>query len=122
MYRIAKRTTFCASHQLSHLPPDHKCARLHGHNYTVEIVLACEKLDERGFIVDYAEVGVFLDYVKELFDHRHLNEVLGSPQATTAENLAEYIYDEQIHFPKIEGLIEYVEVSETDNTWARYYG
>ena len=122
MYRIAKRATFCASHQLSHLPPDHKCARLHGHNYTVEIVLAGEKLDERGFIVDYAEIGKLLDHVKELFDHRHLNEVLRSPQATTAENLAEFIFDRQILFPKIEGLIEYVEVSETPNTWARYYG
>ena len=121
-YRIAKRTMFCASHQLSHLPLDHKCARLHGHNYIVEVVLENEKLDERGFVADFAEIGALLDKVKELFDHRDLNVVFGSPQATTAENLAEYIFNLGIYFPALEGYIDYVEVSETPNTWARYYG
>ena len=40
MYTIAKQFTFSASHQLDHLPEDHQCARLHGHNYVVEIVLS----------------------------------------------------------------------------------
>ncbi len=33
MFTITKEFHFSASHQLSHLPEDHQCARLHGHNY-----------------------------------------------------------------------------------------
>lgn len=36
---IAKRFTFDAAHFLPNVPPDHKCSRMHGHTYEVEIVL-----------------------------------------------------------------------------------
>lgn len=39
MFRIRKEFHFSASHQLTHLPPDHQCARLHGHNYIVVVEL-----------------------------------------------------------------------------------
>ncbi len=39
MYTIAKRFTFSASHVIGGLPEEHPCARLHGHNYEVEVVL-----------------------------------------------------------------------------------
>ena len=42
MFRIRKEFHFSASHQLTHLPDDHQCARLHGHNYIVVIELAAE--------------------------------------------------------------------------------
>ena len=123
MFRIAKRMSFCASHQLDHLPLDHKCARLHGHNYEVEVVCKSEELDDRGFILDFAEIGELLDAVKEKFDHRHLNKILGSGIETTAENIAKHIMLMSLYFPKLHpSIIEYVEVSETPNTWARYYG
>lgn len=35
MFRITKEYHFSASHRLAHLPDDHQCARLHGHNYVV---------------------------------------------------------------------------------------
>lgn len=35
MYRIGKRFMFEAAHHLPDLPEGHKCARLHGHSYTV---------------------------------------------------------------------------------------
>ena len=45
MYRITKEFHFSASHQLSHLPDDHQCARLHGHNYIVVVELASASLN-----------------------------------------------------------------------------
>ena len=39
MYTIAKRFAFSASHTIGGLPPEHPCARLHGHNYEVEVIL-----------------------------------------------------------------------------------
>ena len=34
---IFKEFTFEAAHQLPNVPADHKCARLHGHSFRVEI-------------------------------------------------------------------------------------
>ncbi|HUM68046.1 MAG TPA: 6-carboxytetrahydropterin synthase, partial [Chloroflexota bacterium] len=39
MYTISKQFHFSASHQLNGLPLEHQCARLHGHNYEVELIL-----------------------------------------------------------------------------------
>lgn len=89
MFRISKEFRFEASHSLPHLPPEHKCARLHGHSYRVEVVLESATLDARGFAaVDYVELDEFGEMLDELYDHRNLNEVMGGGHNTTAENLA----------------------------------
>ena len=53
MFRITKEFHFSASHQLKGLPAEHQCARLHGHNYVVEVELSAETLNEHGFVRDY---------------------------------------------------------------------
>ena len=55
MFRITKEFHFSASHQLCRLPPDHQCARLHGHNYVVVVELAAAELNAFGFVRDYHE-------------------------------------------------------------------
>lgn len=116
MYRIAKQFAFSASHQLVGLPPEHKCSRLHGHNYLVEVVLAAEDLDDRGFVVDYAalDAGVW-PFIRDQLDHRHLNDVL---DCTTAEALAMTIFD--VAASVFEDLVECVRVAETPKTWAEF--
>ena len=60
MFSISKRFSFSASHQLGHLPEGHPCARLHGHNYDVEVEIQSPCLDDRGFCqVDYGELKTF---------------------------------------------------------------
>lgn len=114
MYEIRKRFDFSASHQLHGLPEGHQCARLHGHNYQVEIVLQCESLDDRGFIVDYGDLSPFRSYLDNSFEHRHLNDVLPQP---TAEHLAAHFYE----WCKVEwSQVVEVRVSETPKTWASY--
>ena len=56
MYMIRKKFDFSASHQLLGLPAEHQCARLHGHNYIVEVVLQAEQLNQVSFVVDYGEL------------------------------------------------------------------
>jgi 6-pyruvoyltetrahydropterin/6-carboxytetrahydropterin synthase len=116
MYTITKQFSFSASHQLDHLPPDHQCARLHGHNYIVEVVIRCPLLDDRGFAqVDYGELDPFADYLKATLDHRHLDDVL--PVRTTAENLAKFLFDRA---RDLSPYVHAVRVSETPRTWAEY--
>lgn len=115
MYTIAKEFHFSASHQLNGLPLEHQCARLHGHNYIVELILQSETLNEHGFVVDYLELKPFKNFIDDTLDHRHLNEVLDF--ATTAENLAKYLYD---WAKQRWSQVTAVRVSETPKTWAEY--
>lgn len=85
-YRIAKAFTFAASHQLSGLPGGHKCTRLHGHNYRVELELTGPP-DEAGFVFDYGKLEPFDVWLKATVEHRHLNDVLRDTNPT-AEHLA----------------------------------
>lgn len=116
MYRITKEFHFSASHQLTGLPAGHQCARLHGHNYIVEIELSARTLNGDGFVRDYHELAPLKHYIDESFDHRHLNDVLGHGQVT-AEYLARHFYDWcKERLPETSA----VRVSETPKTWAEY--
>ncbi|MBT9385773.1 6-carboxytetrahydropterin synthase QueD [Pseudooceanicola sp. CBS1P-1] len=115
MYRITKEFHFSASHQLGHLPADHQCARLHGHNYVVVVELASDRLNGDGFVRDYHELKALKDYIDDHFDHRHLNEVLNMP--STAEALARHFFD---WCRERWAETSAVKVSETPKTWAEY--
>jgi len=115
MYRIAKEFHFSASHELSHLPWDHQCARLHGHNYIVTVELAARHLNPDHFVRDYGELRALKTYIDDTFDHRHLDDVLDI--VSTAENLARHFYEWcAARWPETAA----VRVSETPKTWAEY--
>lgn len=115
MFEIRKQFEFAAAHHLPHLPEGHKCARPHGHNYIVEIVLQSELLNRDGFVVDYGDLDPLKRMIDERFDHRDLNTWFPGP--TTAENLAQYFYAWcKSQWPQT---VE-VRVSETPKTWAGY--
>ncbi|MDQ7904698.1 6-carboxytetrahydropterin synthase [Phytohabitans sp. ZYX-F-186] len=119
-YTIGKRFTFSASHRLDGLPDGHQCARLHGHNYTVEVVVGAERLAAPGFVTDFGDLAPMKTYVAEAFDHQHLNDVMDRPP--TSENLAEHLavwFMEHVE-PTIAGRLVCVRVGETDSTWAQY--
>jgi 6-pyruvoyltetrahydropterin/6-carboxytetrahydropterin synthase len=121
MYRISKKFTGIeAAHHLDGLPDGHKCSRLHGHSYTVEVTVTARNLTGPGFVVDFAELTPLGDYLKMAADHHVLNEVFGFQP--TSENLARHLYDWcQGNIPLPGGArIESVRVSETSATWAEY--
>lgn len=89
MVLISKTFDFDAAHRLLSLPDTHKCHRLHGHTYRVEVRLRGE-LDEHGMVVDYARIAAAWQPVHDALDHRYLNEVPGLETPTT-EVLAGWI-------------------------------
>ena len=109
---IGKKYSFSASHQLSGLQEGHKCARLHGHNYTIELEVRGEIHPTTGMVVDFAHIDRVIKPLIERLDHHHLNDVIeGSP---TAENIALWIMhnvDQHIFYA--------VTVWETEKCWAR---
>ncbi len=115
MYTIIKQFSFSASHVLDHLSEGHPCARLHGHNYIVELVLQSTELNADGFVRDYNHLAPFKHLIDEKLDHRHLDDVIDDP--STAENLARFLYEfAKGMWPEVTA----VRVSETPKTWAEY--
>jgi 6-pyruvoyltetrahydropterin/6-carboxytetrahydropterin synthase len=114
MYRISKTFEFSAAHQLLGLPDEHKCARVHGHNYKVEVFLESPVLDLTGFVRDYGELRPLKWWLEQTFDHRNCNDVMAQP---TAELMAKLVYERAATmFPEVTA----VRVSETENTTAWY--
>lgn len=116
MYFISKEFHFSASHRLEHLPENHPCYRLHGHNYIAQIVLCAQETSEVGFVLDYRELSPFKQIIDDELDHRHLNDIL--PGITSAECLAQWLYKRAE--PLWPHLLYAVRVSETPKTWAEY--
>jgi 6-pyruvoyltetrahydropterin/6-carboxytetrahydropterin synthase len=110
--RIAKTFDFDAAHFLPFVPAGHKCGRMHGHTYRVEVVLEGEP-DERGMVVDYAEIAAVWQPIFDAIDHRELNAVPGLENPTT-EILAPWILERFARsFPQLVS----VRVFESSSTW-----
>lgn len=92
--RIELRKTFQfeAAHLLPLLPETHKCRRLHGHSFQVEIVVTGDGDPKLGWLMDYAEIKRAFSPLWEQLDHRYLNEVRGL-ENPTSENVAVWIWD-----------------------------
>ena len=92
MFEVEIRRTFSAAHQLKGYDGD--CKNLHGHNYSVVVRVAAEKLNDIGIALDFKELKAALDEVISGYDHRNLSE-LPEFQAVnpTSEILAKVIYD-----------------------------
>ncbi len=83
---------FDAAHALPNLPPDHKCRRMHGHSYRVDIHVT-GPVDERlGWVMDFAQIKRAVQAVLDRIDHRYLNEIPGL-ENSTSEILAKYLWD-----------------------------
>ncbi len=80
-----------AAHRLPNVPPGHKCARLHGHSFQIEIHVDGPILEPDGWVIDFAQIRLAFDPTYQLLDHRYLNEIPGL-ENPTSENLARWIW------------------------------
>lgn len=111
--KIAATFGFEAAHRLPNLPDGHKCKNLHGHNYRLEVSVE-GPLDERGFVMDYAEIEAIVDPIIKRVDHRFLNEIEGL-ENPTSEVMAEW-FMAQIK-PQMPGKTVTLRIYETPRYW-----
>lgn len=90
-FRIFKEFTFEAAHRLPHVPPGHKCSRLHGHSFRVEVHVSGELTESTGWVVDFADIRTAFEPLHRILDHNFLNDVEGL-ENPTSENLARWIW------------------------------
>ena len=88
---IFREFTFEAAHRLTHVPDGHKCARLHGHSYRVEVRVGGPVGEQTGWVMDFGEIKDAFAPLHDKLDHRYLNEVDGLCNPTS-ENLAQWIW------------------------------
>lgn len=90
---VGKEFRFEAAHSLPHLPVGHKCRNLHGHSYRFMVEIE-GPVDERGFVIDYAEIKAAISPIVDQLDHQNLNTIL--PYPTTAENISKWLYEQVV--------------------------
>jgi 6-pyruvoyltetrahydropterin/6-carboxytetrahydropterin synthase len=91
MVELRREFRFEAAHRLPRVPAGHKCARLHGHSFRVEIVLRGEADAATGWLVDFADVDRAFAPIFARLDHHCLNDVEGLDNPTS-EVLAAWIW------------------------------
>ncbi len=84
--------TFEAAHRLPNAPAGHKCQRLHGHSFAVDIVVEGKVDPHAGWVVDFADLKKAVEPIRESLDHRYLNEIPGL-ENPTSECIALWIWN-----------------------------
>jgi 6-pyruvoyltetrahydropterin/6-carboxytetrahydropterin synthase len=115
---LFKSFRFEAAHRLPNVPPGHKCARLHGHSFRVELHVEGPLDPHTGWVMDFAELKRAFQPVYERLDHHYLNDIPGL-ENPTSERLAEWIWRELK--PALPQLAEIV-LHETCTAGCRYRG
>jgi 6-pyruvoyltetrahydropterin/6-carboxytetrahydropterin synthase len=95
---LSKKFSFEAAHHLPGFPDGHKCRRLHGHSFKIEVNLAGEVNPQTGVVKDFGEIKKIVKPIVDSLDHQYLNELgdqwneplLKNP---TSENLSKWLFD-----------------------------
>jgi 6-pyruvoyltetrahydropterin/6-carboxytetrahydropterin synthase len=82
-----------AAHFLPRVPEDHKCRRMHGHSFRIEIHVSGPVDEQSGWVMDFADIKRAFKPIHERLDHRLLNDIDGLDNPTS-ENLARWIWRE----------------------------
>ncbi len=88
---IYKTFSVEAAHWLPNVPEGHKCRRMHGHSFHIDIWVKGEIDQEVGWLMDFADLKRAFAPIFEQLDHYCLNDVPGL-ENPTSENLAKWIW------------------------------
>ena len=115
---IFKAFTLESAHRLPNVPAGHKCARVHGHSFRVEIHVRGPVDAHLGWVMDFADVKAAFQPLYQQLDHHYLNDVPGL-ENPTSENLARWIWQRlRPALPQLSAVV----VHETCTSGARYTG
>ena len=116
--RLVREFTFEAAHRLPNVPEGHKCGRLHGHSFRVEVICEGRVNETTGWLIDFAEIKKAVQPVIDQLDHYYLNEIDGLSNPT-AESVAVWIWNRVK--PGL-GVLSQINVAETCTGRCEYRG
>jgi 6-pyruvoyltetrahydropterin/6-carboxytetrahydropterin synthase len=110
--------TIEAAHRLPNVPAGHKCARLHGHSFRIELHLRGDVAADTGWVMDFADVKAAFQPIYDQLDHHYLNDIPGLDNPTS-ENLARWVWQQtKVVLP----LLTKVVIHETCTSGSEYLG
>lgn len=115
---IYKEFVFEAAHRLPNVPAGHKCGRLHGHSFRIELHVKGELGEQTGWIMDYADLKAAFKPTYERLDHHYLNDIPGL-ENPTSEVIAVWIWEQM---KPVLPLLSKVVVKETCTSGCVYRG
>ena len=115
---ISKTFRIEAAHRLPNLPPTHKCSRLHGHSFRIEVHVGGPVDPHLGWVMDFADLKAAFRPLFDVLDHNYLNDVPGLDNPTS-ENLARWVWDQ---LKPAVPLLSAVTVHETCTSTSTYRG
>lgn len=116
--RLVREFTFEAAHLLPNAPEGHRCRRLHGHSYRVEIAVEGDVDPATGWFLDYGVIRGQVEPLRQRLDHYYLNEIAGLDNPTS-ENLARWLWERLK--PGLPSLVR-IAVHETCESRCEYEG
>jgi 6-pyruvoyltetrahydropterin/6-carboxytetrahydropterin synthase len=118
MFELLRRYRFESAHHLPNAGPEHRCARVHGHSYEVEVRVRGQLGAVTGWVIDYADIDSACRPALAELDHRLLNDVEGLANPTS-EHVARWLW-ERLH-DALPGLHS-ITVAENPDAICRYWG
>src|SRR4051794_4180653 len=82
-FELQRRYRFEAAHHLPRVADTHRCHRLHGHSYEIEITVTGEAGADTGWVIDFADIDAVAEAVCAQLDHRLLNDIDGLENPTS---------------------------------------
>lgn len=93
IFSVRVRAEFAAAHHIRGY--EGECARVHGHNFKVEVEARAPGLNKIGICFDFKDLKKMLKILIERFDHQDLNTVAPFTDINpTAETLCQFFYGE----------------------------
>jgi 6-pyruvoyltetrahydropterin/6-carboxytetrahydropterin synthase len=89
---LIKTFRFDAAHSLTGLPEGHKCRRIHGHSYRLDVHVEGPVDEKTGMVMDFHEIQKVVKPIIEQLDHRLLNDIAGL-ENSTSEIICKYFWD-----------------------------
>lgn len=92
-FTLTSQLEFAAAHRLRGY--EGNCARLHGHNWKVEVSVGGSQLNDVGMLMDFKEIKRRSKAIIDELDHFYLNDIapFNDELNPTAENIAWFLFD-----------------------------
>ena len=101
--RLTKDFTFEAAQTLPNAPANHKCRKMHGHSFKIEVSVEGEINPRTGWLYDHAEISAAMKPLLQMLDHSYLNDIDGLVTVVSAAELPElrYFQTKVVHRPDL---------------------
>lgn len=119
MFELSKQFRFDAAHTLERSIDSESSRRIHGHSYRAEVTVRGRPDPTTGMVVDLGLLERLMGDVRDVLDHRFLDEINDLGPATM-ENLSRWIWNRLS--PEVDNLLKVSVFRDSSGDACTYWG